>query len=459
MTECDGGRPRGDRVRSRRQVLAATASAASLVGLAGCGGGSGDGGSTTPTPSKYANYPVTGDTVKIGAAIPQTGEHSQEGEQLLAGYRLAARNVNDGVGLAGEKAFSAISSGLRGRDVELVVENTDSSAEGARSAANALIEEGAIALVGGASNAEAAAVHDVADEENIVNMVGFAPGNAIGGEDCSLYGFQEMYNAIMTAQALRPVLIEEFGDQQNFAQLHPESSVGKDFAAAMHDQMSNEANWFPLTAESTKVGTKNFEGPIQAALDRDPAVLVLNYYGLSGALVLQQAREVVPDDVGITVPLMNRPMARVAEGALADVVGTVTWDVTIDSEISTLFRDAWKSAGFTQEKDRLSEPGGLGHLAYFQFLQYAAAVERAGTFDPMTVIDRIHNYKYDVGLGEQKMRKCDHQAVRPVPVVRGRTADEQAFSRYFEVIDVRADGVGYGCTDPPAENCYVRNRG
>jgi len=95
MTGNEESAASGGRLRSRRQVLAATAGAAGAVGLAGCSGQSGDGGSTTPTPSsKYANYPVTGDTVKIGAAIPQTGEHSQEGEQLLAGYELAVQNVN-----------------------------------------------------------------------------------------------------------------------------------------------------------------------------------------------------------------------------------------------------------------------------------------------------------------------------------------------------------------------------
>ncbi len=450
----------GGRLRSRRQVLAATAGAAGTVGLAGCSGQSGDGGGTTPTPtSKYANYPVSGDTAKIGVAIPQTGEHSQEGEQLLAGYKLAAQNINEGSGVAGMGAFGSLSGRLRGMEVELVVENTDSSAEGARKAATDLVDEGVIALVGGASNAEAAAIHDVADEEKIINMVGFAPGNAISGEDCSLFGFQEMFNAKMAAQALGPVLVRKLGDRLNLAQLRPESSVGKDFSASMRREMTNNADWFPLTVEETKVGTKSFEGPLQAALDRDPDVLVLNYYGLSGALVLEEAQELAPDDVDIVVPLMTRPMTRNADGALEDVLGTVNWNISINNKMSNIFQYTWGKASFTQESDLLSEPAGIAHLAYFQFLQYAAAVERAGTFKPPAVIDQIHNHEYDIGLGRETMRKCDHQAMRPVPVVRGHAEDEQAFSRYVEIIEMRSEGIGYSCTDPPAKNCYVRNRG
>lgn len=46
-----------------------------------------------------------------------------------------------------------------------------------------------------------------------------------------------------------------------------------------------------------------------------------------------------------------------------------------------------------------------------------------------------------------------------MPVVRGRAESDQAFARYFDVVEIRSEGVGYGCTDPPATNCYVRNRG
>ncbi|MHB9287500.1 ABC transporter substrate-binding protein [Halobacteriales archaeon Cl-PHB] len=445
-----GGRP-----RSRRQVLAATAGAASLVGLAGCGGSSGDGSGATPTAtSEYANYPVSGDTVTIGVSVPETGEHSQEGEQLRAGYKLAAQHINEGAGVAGMGAFDSLSGGLKGKEVELAVENTDSSGSGAEEAAASLVEsEGVNALVGGASGAEASAMNGVATDEQIVYMTGFAPSNAVTGSDCSEYGFQEMFNAEMAARALRPVLVDEFGEKANIAQVRPNSAVGKDFAAAMRNQLTNVADWFPLTTEPTKVGTQSFKGPIQAALDRDPKVLVLNYYGLAGALALKQAQEVVPDEVGVVAPLMDRPMAANANAALEGVIGTVAWDFTIDTDLSAAFRDGWKDADFTQEQSTLSEPSGLGHLAYVQLLQYAAAVERAGSFEPPAVISELEGFSYDTGLGEETMRTCDHQAQRPVPVVRGRAKGEQAYSRYFELLEVRREDVGYPCSEAPAADC------
>ncbi|MHB9287499.1 ABC transporter substrate-binding protein [Halobacteriales archaeon Cl-PHB] len=454
MTGDDTGESTDGRLRSRRQVLAATAGAAGVAGLAGCGGQSSAGGTPTATASEFANYPVTGDTVKIGVAAAETGEHSQEGQQLRAGYEVAKKSINETLGVAGQGAFDRVGGGLRGKPVELVMANTDSTAEGAREAATRLVdEEGAVALVGGTSAAEAKAIRSVADDRQVCNMIGLSPSSTVSGAGCSRFGFQELFNAKMVARALRPVLVEAFGEKANLAQLYSESTVGADFMEAMRNQLTNEAGWFNLTAEPTRVGTKSFEGPIQAALDRDPDVLVLNYYGLSGALALEEARSLAGDDVDLVVPLLTLPMARNAEGALKDVVGTVAWDAIIENDVSKAFMNAWLVTPFTQDRRDVADPSGIGHVAYFQLMQYAAGVEGAGSFAPPAVVDAIENRSYDTGLGSQQMRACDHQATRPVPVVRGLAPRDQSYSKYFELVEVRSDGVAYGCDQAPATNC------
>lgn len=52
-------------------------------------------------------------------------------------------------------------------------------------------------------------------------------------------------------------------------------------------------------------------------------------------------------------------------------------------------------------------------------LQYAAAVDRADTFRPPDVIRALEDYGCVAGIGREKKRGCDQQAVRPVPGVRG----------------------------------------
>jgi hypothetical protein len=49
------------------------------------------------------------------------------------------------------------------------------------------------------------------------------------------------------------------------------------------------------------------------------------------------------------------------------------------------------------------------------------------------------------------MRACDHQAIQPVPVVRGLPPIQQSPGEYTELVNV-AD-VSYSCEVSPASNC------
>lgn len=458
MTGTSAGRDGRGRDRTRRQVLASSLGAAGLVGLAGCtgdGDDGSDGGTPTPT-SGHTNLPV-GETVTIGLAIPETGVYSSEGEQLRQGYEAAQFNLNDGRGWADTDQFEDLGGdGILGAEVELAVRNTDSGREGARDAADSLIEDdGAVMVSGGASTGEALALQEAATEHGVVHMIGFAPGNSISGVNCSQYGFQEMYPPKLAAQALAPYLAEELGGDTTFGQVYPRSDVGEDFQLTLQQELSNTAGWVRNHEESTRVGTQNFEDPIGAVLDTDPDVIILNYYGNDGARALRQADEVIDeeDDVDVVVPLYNRPMAESAGGAIEDVIGTVTWDPGVDSRLSSQF-DSWWIGEFGQRSDVSDSPSDLSHLAYSQLFQYAAAVNRAGSFEPPAVIDALEGHTYDHGMGEQEMRGCDHLAQRPVPIVRGLPASEQFEGVYYEVESVVED-VGFPCDEPPALDCDI----
>ncbi|RDZ32017.1 branched-chain amino acid ABC transporter substrate-binding protein, partial [Haloferax sp. Atlit-47N] len=145
-----------------------------------------------------------------------------------------------------------------------------------------------------------------------------------------------------------------------------------------------------------------------------------DHYGLDGANSVSQAVDAgIDEDMEIVVPLYNRPMAQAAGGAIEGVFGTIAWDSQIDNEPSNAFTEV-----FQNEYDRV--PSGPAQLAYAQTLQYAAAAERAGTFYPPEVIRELEDYNYNnIGMGEETMRACDHQAQRAIPVARGLPESEQ----------------------------------
>lgn len=454
MTEQEGVVGRSGVGPSRREVLAA-AGVSGVAGLAGCLPDDGSSATTPTESSQFANYPVEDDTVTIGVSIPQTGVYQGEGDQLLAGYELAAQNINEGRGFVDNEHFEALagSGGVLGKTLSIEVADTNSQAEGATESAQSLIDdEGAIVLTGGASSGEAIAHQSVARDRGVVHMIGFAPGNSISGADCALTGFQEMFNANVAATALQSVLVGEYGEDATFAQVSPNSNVGETFSTSMRSALTG-AGWQEATAETTRVGTENFEPEIESATAEEPDVLVLNYYGLDGSYALSQAAEITDGTAvqDVVVPLYNRPMARSAGAAMANVLGTIHWESGIREQYSRMFTQAWTRAYSANER-RATVPSGLAHLAYCQLFQYAAAVERAGSFEAPAVVDALEGYTYDVGMGSEELRECDHTASRPVPIVRGLPEDQRYFGKYYEIEQIVTD-AGFSCDEAPATDC------
>ena len=437
---------------SRRSVLRAVAAGTATVGGAGCMGGDGGGGSTA-TPSQYANQPVGEDSVTFGFPVALSGPFGSDGERQERGFRLAVKHLNEGGGWVDSGKFPALSGdGVLGRTVEMATGNTESSPDTAVSVARDLIaSEGAVMIAGGSSGNTAVNLFDLCHPRGVVHMIGFAPGTNVTGADCSRYGFQEMFNPKMAAQALVPVLRDRFGDRANVYGLHANSDFGFTQANELR-RLLLDNNWNYQGDTQTTVGTSEYRPQLEEAKAADPDVLALSYRGIDGANAIRQAREVF-DDINIVAPLLSQTTAELAGEAIEGVVGTISWDPSIDTPLSETFRESFQQEfGEPEERPDWRLGSDQAHLAYGQTLQYAAAVERAGTFEPPAVIRELEGHQYAMGIGRETMRACDHQAIRPVPVVEGLPAADQAESRYYDFVTITRD-VGYGCDEDPADDC------
>lgn len=439
------------RPRTRRAVLAAVGTGGALT-LAGCLGGDDD-------ETDDDGLEAAEDLVRIGASIPESGDRRGEGELLREGYEMAVRDINDGDGATTAAVWDDIDQGVHGHDLAVEFADTGSSRDGARQAATELVDiEGADVLTGGASRAEGIGHQEAASDTETLYLGGYTPSNALAGEFCSSYSFNQMPNSTLIARALEPVVIEEFGDEFDFVQLYPDSDAGQEFRDTMRttveDEFAQERN--QLATESTRVGTRDFEEPVADALSRTPDVVILNYYGVDGAAVLRETVSQIAerdDEIAIVVPLLNHPLLENAADSLAGVIGTMPWtdaysDINMD-EFTAAFRESW--ADFAGE-DSPTTPPALVHLAYVQTCQFVAAAERADSLDPDELVDELAGHTYDVGAGEQELRACDRQAIGNVPVVRGLPEAEQADGQFVERIDPGQDAA-YGCEEEPAADC------
>jgi ABC-type branched-subunit amino acid transport system substrate-binding protein len=386
------------------------------------------------------------DQVTFGFTLPQSGPFSPVGDAQQRGFELAVQHLNEGGGWVGTDAWSALSGdGVLDRTVESAVADTESSSETARTAAEQLIDQdGAVMIAGGGSTNTARSLLDYCPGRGVVHMLGFAPGTSVTGSGCSRYGFQEMHNGRMAADALAPVLTERFGDEISYYQLH----AGSDFGVTQAEQFDSHlesAGWNGMGSAETRVGTKDYRPQLKEATTANADLVVLSYHGRDAATVLTQATEELPEETDIVMPIITRELARAVGAKMTGVVGTISWDYRVDTPLSTAFTEAFEEA-YADAQIRL--PSGHARLAYAQTLQYAAAVERAGTFEPPAVIRELEDTTYQAGLGEATLRACDHQSIRPVPVVEGASEGPSV----LDLVQVSSD-VSYGCSEFPASEC------
>jgi ABC-type branched-subunit amino acid transport system substrate-binding protein len=445
----------------RRDVIKAAGAAgtAGLVGLAGCSGGGGGGGGGGDGESEYpelGNYPIEGDTATLGFNVPQSGPYASEGQDELRAYELAVKHLNNGGGWVDSQFDDLSGDGVLGYQIDSVSGDTATDADTARQSASRMIQrDDAIMVTGGSSSAVAIAVQELCQRERVMFMACLTHSNETTGANCVRYGFREMFNAYMTGQALAPVLRDEYGSDLQFYQLYADYSWGQTVQESMNQFLTETAGWEQVDSVATPLGTSDYSSYLSEAANSGADVLLLDHYGLDGATSVSQAVDAgLDEDMELVVPLYNRPMAEAAGAAIEGVFGTVAWDSQIDNTPSQEFTQV-----FQDEYDRV--PSGPAQLAYSQTLQYAAAVERAGTFYPPEVIRQLEDYEYDnIGMGAETMRGCDHQAQRDVPVVRGLPESEQAEGQYFEIINVTSrDELGYACDAGPAAECELGEYG
>jgi len=429
-------------------VLKASSAAGVAVGLAGCVESL-----TSGNQEQIGNFPIEGDTATLGFNVPLSGPYGSEGQDELRGYKMAVKHLNNGGGWVDSQFDDLSGDGVAGKQIDWVEADTETDKEKARENARQLIErDNAIMISGGSSSSVAINVQDECQKQKVLFMACLTHSNDTQGKDCVRYGFREMFNAWHTAAALAPVLKKEYGEGQKFYQLYADYTWGQSVEKSMRQFMTDTAGWSQVESIATPLGTTDYSSYLSDAANSDADVLLLDHYGLDGANSVKQAVDAgLKEEMTIVVPLYNRPMAQAAGSAISGVFGTVAWDSAIDNEPSNQFTQAFGN----EYNGRV--PSGPAQLAYAQTLQYAAAVERAGTFRPPDVIKELEGHSYDnIGMGSETMRKCDHQAQRAIPVVRGLPEDQISEANFYEIVELTsADAVTYGCDEGPAGQCEL----
>ncbi|MGB9443044.1 MAG: substrate-binding protein [Desulfobacterales bacterium] len=368
--------------------------------------------------------------VKIGLNYPKTGPYSVQGLAQLRAAEMAVDEINQ-------------AGGILGRNVELVVRDSQSKADLAKKNVEDLIDnEGVEMIFGGSSSAVAIAGGKAAKSRGKLYFGTLTYSNATTGVQGHKYIFRECYNAWMGAKVLSEYLKEHFSGKRYFYVTADytwgwttEASIRK-FSRTL-DKKRHKRVLTPFPGATRK----NFQEALTKAAASRAEVLVLVLFGKDMADAVKLATEMgLKKKMSIVVPNLTLGMAASAGPKVMEgVVGALPWSWKVPFTYNYT-----KGIAFVEDFGikYKSYPSTSAASAYTIMYQYKEAVERAGGFDTKAVIAMLEGHKYTLLKDEQVWRAFDHQSIQTVYAVRckpeAQVLKDKYKQDYFEIIKAMA---------------------
>jgi ABC-type branched-subunit amino acid transport system substrate-binding protein len=166
-----------------------------------------------------------------------------------------------------------------------------------------------------------------------------------------------------------------------------------------------------------------------------PDVLVLVHFGDDMVNCLKQVHKLkLRKEMEVVVPLMELHMAHgVGAEIMQDIITSMCWyhGLSDQFEGSKQFVELF-------EKVYNKKPGNAAAAAWVDIFQYVDAVERAGSFDHIEVIQALEGHRFVLLGDEEFWRDWDHQGIHPTYVAVGKSPTESKNEwDLFTIIDAK----------------------
>ncbi|MGZ5673095.1 MAG: substrate-binding protein [Burkholderiales bacterium] len=371
----------------------------------------------------------------IGVAVPRTGTYAEQGEDELKGWQLAVEHINSGNELI-RKISPKTKKGVLGKELKLVVADSAAKPNDAVQAEQRFITENKVILMtGSTSSAVAVAMNKLAQREKVLYVTGISGSNDTTGKDCVRYGFRQNFYGETAANAIGPVLLKAYGKGKKMAFMTPDYTYGHTVTKSTSEYLSQHGGWTMVTNQVSPLGATDYSSYLTNIANSGAEVLLNVNWGRDAVLSTQQAKQfgVIPK-MKLVIPYQIPFLAKNIGAELAEGVYAATdfwWTLEDKYPLAKMFVETFrKKYGYNPEWG--------AENAYMSFALWAEAVEHAGTFYPPDVIKSYEEgRKLQSMVGEVYFRKEDHQLVRPVVIVRGKTAKQMRNKEdFWEVTEI-----------------------
>ena len=357
------------------------------------------------------------DPIKIGFPIPLTGPYGAEASDQQAGATLAVDEVN-------------ARGGLRGRRVELLVRNDQlKPGVGAQRTKELIESEKVHFVIGGLSAAVQMAINEQTKAARII-YVSISQSNEITARpDWSPYTFHEAINPHITSQAVGGWALRNLG--KRLYVLYADYAFGHQLRDGFKLAAEKRGGTF-LGADPHPLGATDYSALFPRIQAAKPDVLVLANFGKDQLNSVKQAASFgLKAQMKLLCPVFLGTMRREGGPEIFDGVyggTTFSWELAERISSAKRFVEAF-------QKKHQRPPFDYAGYAYSGTRLLLEAVERAQSLEPDKVIAALEGHTYDHYKGKQWIRKCDHQSLQDVYVLKSRSArDQKSEWSIFEIV-------------------------
>ena len=331
--------------------------------------------------------------ILIGVVLPVTGRLSSAfGIPMGTGFELALEEINN--------------SQLGRRSIKFIIEDDQSTVEGAVEVYNKLIhQDGVSVILGPATSSQARAVFPIAQENQVV---AFSPTSAARG--LSATG-DFVFRASLTTDVLIPSGIETTSAKLSYkkaATMYDESDVfSTDSDEAVRESLA--ANGVEvLITETFQGGETDFSAQLTRIRDANPDVIFISALSPEKPGILTQGRQLgIPNSVPFVIRTLTIADVQAAGDAAEGAITFVGWASTADTPGNQTFVQNYRAKYGV-------EPSNYAARSYATLHILAEAIANTQSTDSTAIRDALANITdFDTIFGKFSFNKVGDAVYDP----------------------------------------------
>lgn len=336
-------------------------------------------------------------TIRIGVPTAITGTWAALGAQVVRTCRLWAKDLN-------------AKGGIDGRQIELVVEDTQGTPANCLRKAEEMVQKGRInLLLGVVVSSEALAVLPKLAEWNALFVSSINGAGSITAKDYVPNMFRANTSGPMGARSI--ALWLEDTPQKEFFSLSLDYAWGHS-SVATFEKLITGAGKNAAGKVFAPTGTKDYSTYIARIRQANPQALYVALAGDDATAFFKQAGQYKLGEkiqiVTETVDLLNiKPVGDSSIGIVGSTRYTFSYDNPINNAFVKTFQAEYKEVPDTWDGEQWQA---------CQFLE--AAIRKAKSTETGALIKSLEGMELQTVKGRVVMRACDHQAEQQGFVVR-----------------------------------------